>query len=219
MLDTYAFSSPRRFALRVLLPVAITMLTIASAAHAQIWNEVGDAGDLPVTAQSTVGTGLLASIKGALGSPTDVDMYCIKLPVVPPAGAPLVRLQCVAIHGPNVWLFDAAGNGVYTNESCLSGYKELLAPSTSLPVGTYYVAVSYYGVSPKSAGGSIWQLGPAGQRAPDGPGAGGVVTSWSGVAEIQPINPYQINFTYMEFCESPTPAVGRSWGALKIIYR
>ena len=113
----------------------------------------------------------------------------------------------------------SAGNGVYTNETCLGGYKSILAPSTSLPAGTYYVAVSYYGVSPNSAGGSIWQLGPPNQRAPDGPGAGGVVTSWSGVPELQPINPYQIDFSYMEFCESPTATVGRSWGALKIIYR
>ena len=218
MLDTYAFSSPRRFALRVLLPVAITMLTIASAAHAQIWNEVGDAGDLPVTAQSTVGTGLLASIKGALGSPTDVDMYCIQVP--DPTGF-IAALQCVVIQGPNLWIFDATGKGVGASTTCQGGDKRVTSVLVNLP-GTYYVAVAYDAVYPYSGANAMWTLAYMTQRAPDGPGAAGIVTSWSGTPNVQPLNPYQIRFfgggTY--YCTTPaTSARAGTWGSLKLLYR
>src|SRR5437016_4480378 len=59
-------------------------LAFASRAHAQTWNEAGDAGDLPATAQVTTGAGALTSIHGNLASPSDVDMYCIHVP--DPAG-------------------------------------------------------------------------------------------------------------------------------------
>lgn len=190
----------------------------ATVAHAQTWNEAGDAGDLVATAQSTAGSGPLQTINGSLASPTDVDLYCVHLVAVPPANLPLVQLQCVVLQGPNVRLFDAAGNGVLMNETCAGGNKTILAPNVSLAAGTYYVAVSYYGVDPQSAGGPIWLAGVPGQRAPDGPGAAGALTGWAGNANVQPLNPYTISLSFMGYCEAPTPALPRSWGALKAHY-
>jgi hypothetical protein len=194
-------------------------IALVPGAQAQTWNEVGDAGDLVATAQSTVGSGSLTAINGNLGSPTDVDLYCIKMLSVPPAGLPLIQLQCVVNNGPNVWLFDAAGNGVFTNATCSSGNKTIVAPNVSLATGTYYVAVSYTGVDPQSAGGAIWLSGLPAQRAPDGPGAGGALTGWAGSAIIQPVNPYHIALNFMSYCDAPTASGKATWGSLKIRYR
>ena len=47
------------------LIAAITFATVsATSAHAQVWNEVGDAGDLVATAQHTAGYGPLLQING-----------------------------------------------------------------------------------------------------------------------------------------------------------
>ena len=215
MTSTAASHLPR---LTSFLAAGLFTLVVASATHAQVWNESGDAGDLVSTAQTTVGSGPLTTINGGLASPNDVDLYCIRMPSVPPTGQPLIRLGCVAHQGPNVWLFDAAGNGVLTNATCSAGFKTIAAPNVSLPAGVYYVAVSYSGVDPQSSGGAIWLPAVLGQRAPDGPGAGSPLTGWAGTANVQPINPYQITLTGMTYCDAATPAKQPTWGALKILY-
>lgn len=209
-----------RFAPRLAAAIlAFSLLALAGRAHAQVWAETGDAGDLISTAQFTTGSGPLQFITGNLGSPTDVDVYCIHLQSVPPAGLPLVQLQCIVIQGPDVFLFDAAGNGVFTNTTCSSGAKTLLAPNTGLAAGTYYVAVAFYGNDPQSAGGPIWLPALLGQRAPDGPGAAGTLTGWAGAPVVQPNNPYQINLAFMQYCGAPVPTAQPTWGTLKSHYR
>ena len=194
-------------------------LTAAPIARAQTWAESGDAGDLVASAQSTVGNGSLQKITGALGSPTDVDLYCVRLLSVPPAGLPIVQLQCVVISGPNVWLFDALGNGVFLNQNCQFGSKTIVAPSVSLAAGTYYVAVSYSGFDAQSAGGAMWLAAPIGQRSPDGPGAAGTLTGWAGTPNVQPLNPYTINLVGMGYCEVATATLNGTWGRVKGMYR
>ena len=80
------------FAALILLGVA----ALAPTARAQTWTEVGDAGDLIATAQTTVGAGAITQITGSLPLSDDVDLYCVRLTSVPPAGTPLVQLVCVA---------------------------------------------------------------------------------------------------------------------------
>src|SRR6267154_1030074 len=109
--------SVRRPSLFVRVLAALCLVAAATAARAQVWTEAGDAGDLIATAQHTVGTGSLTAINGNLASPTDVDLYCFHLSTVPPAGLPIVQLQCVGIQGRNFGLFDAACNGVFSNST------------------------------------------------------------------------------------------------------
>lgn len=212
-------ASPAPFLLWSLgLAFALLVMTVAPSARAQVWNEVGDAGDLVSSAQATAGSGSLTTINGFLASPTDVDLYCIQMPAVPPANQPLVSLQCVAQMGPDIWLFDAAGVGVFTNTICAGGNKTILAPSVSLAPGTYYVAVSYFGVDPFSAGGAIWLPAILGQRSPDGPGGSGPLSAWSGTPTVSPINPYQINLSAMQYCDAATASTAPTWGSLKVRY-
>src|SRR5690349_18365486 len=86
---------PPMNALSRLAAACVLTLAIATPALAQTWNENGDAGDVVSTAQLTLGSGALTGINGQLTSPTDIDLYCIHLSAVPPAGLPIVQLNCI----------------------------------------------------------------------------------------------------------------------------
>jgi len=207
--------------LRLTLPAAFALLALLAAprAQAQTWNETGDAGPLLGTAQTTTGSGPLTAINGNLDSPFDVDLYCIRLTAVPPAGLPLVQLTCAGINGPNVYLLDATGKGVFTNQTCSLSSKTILAPNVSLAAGTYYLAVAYTGMDPQSPSGVIWLPGVLGQRAPDGPGGALALNSWSGTPNVQPINPYHVSLAFMSFCDGAVPTLRSTWGSVKAHYR
>jgi len=208
---------PRR-PLALLLATSFT-LAVPLLAHAQVWNESPDAGSLVSTAQITVGSGSLAQINGNLDTPDDVDLFCIDLTSSPPSGAALLQLLCVAISGPNLYLFDSNGYGVYETSLCSGGGKTIAQPSAPLPAGLYYVGVSYSGIEPQSAGGAIWSTSTILQHAPDGPGAAQPLLGWSGTPNVQPINPYQIGLQGFSYCSGVTPTTKSTWGTLKTHYR
>lgn len=201
------------------LAVALLLAAVPARVHAQSWYESGDAGDLIATAQTTLGIGTLSSITGSLQSDADVDLYCIHVPATPPVGVTLLALYCTINQGPAIWLFDAAGNGVLANETCMAGYKVINIPAGSIPAGNYYVAVTYAGREPYSYGGDMWLAGVPGLRAPDGPGAGGPLVGWSGTPLVGPQNPYTIGLAFSSYCNAATPTARPTWGGLKSIYR
>ncbi len=196
---------------------AVALLAVP-AAIAQVWTEDGDAGDLLGTAQVTLGTGGLTTIAGVLAGYEDVDLYCIQLTATPPAGLPLVALQCAQDSDPSPWLFDAVGMGVRANVLCAGGMKTLTAPNVSLAPGLYYVAVSHTGRNPSSAGGDIWQFPVLGPQSPNGPGAGSGLLSWPGSPAVVPPVSYQMTLGWMTFCDGATPAERSSWSTLKSMY-
>lgn len=134
-----------------------------------------------------------------------------------PANLPLAQLQCTVNQGPNVYLFDASGKGVCTTLVCSGGNKTILAPSTSLAVGTYYVGVSYMGFDPQTTGGPIWIQFLSGPRAPDGPGALLPVASWAGTPLVLSPNTYHVSLA--GFCGAVVPTLRSTWGAVKVMYR
>lgn len=199
---------------RLSLGLALAALLMAGTAVAQTWNETGDAGQLPGTAQITLGAGALTMINGTLGSASDVDMFCIKIMNRTAFSA---RLACVVAGGPHVWLFDATGKGVAANSQCLGGGK-VLSGTFVLTTGTYYIAVAYDGVLPTAGPNAIWLQAFSNERAPDGPGSASAITGWSGTGNVQPLNPYVITLLATTVCDSPVPAHGSSWGTLKLRY-
>lgn len=212
MLDTV------RSMLRRALLAVVLVIASAPGAAAQVWNEVGDAGDLIATAQTTLGSGPLTTILGTLGSAGDVDVYCVQVgstPRVP--GLPVVRLQCVVVAGPQLYVFDATGAGIATNSICQFGFKTVTTDYLSGP-GTYYVAVAYDGVRPHSTGGAMWATGVLPERAPDGPGAASPLATWTGTGVVAPLNPYQLTLDYSGFCAAATPVTKTTWGSLKVRY-
>jgi hypothetical protein len=142
-------------------------------------------------------------------------MYCIMVQVPTSFRA---RLQCVVIQGPNLWLFDATGKGVAANSFCVAGDKQITSTFVFNP-GKYYIAVSYNNVNPFSGVDPIWVSANTGERAPDGAGAAGAVTSWQGTGQLQPLNPYTILLSSVGYCTGTVPTDTQNWGRVKVLYR
>jgi hypothetical protein len=88
--------------------------------RAQSWFESGDAGDLPASAQTTIGPpGQVLQITGQLRDANDVDLFCIR--ILDPATF-AAELDCAVQSDPDLWLFGRAGaNGVSHQDVCHIG--------------------------------------------------------------------------------------------------
>ena len=173
----------------VVLPIALAFLSgmsFTSAALAQSWTEVGDAGDLPITAQTPIGSGALTTINGGLAF-QNVDMYEIFITgggtfsAIGVTGGPPLFLN------PQLYLFDSEGRGVYANDDCFGCGSTALLPAnhllTPLTPGRYFLAVSTAHLSPISLSGLIFPCvgcSPGSVFGPIGPGGAEAVTGWSG---------------------------------------
>lgn len=138
---------------RKTLAAALVACTLAAAgtAGAAPYTEIGDAGDLPATAQATTGSPL-TTISGELqsngGSGGDVDMFRIHIPD-PSAFGLQVELLDPGFFDSMIWVFDLAGNLVAGNDdggsycrycSALGGFAGA--------AGDYFVAISDAANSP-----------------------------------------------------------------------
>lgn len=154
-------------------------------AQAQLWTEVGDAGDLPGTAQITVGSGALDFIGGFIGNNpaadgNDKDMYCIYI-------ADPSLFSATTVGGSSLdtqlFLFNTGGFGVTFNDDHPGGgVLQSTIAGTFLPgPGHYYLAISRYDRDPVDAtGAELWLDTPYDvERAPDGPGAGSPIFDWN----------------------------------------
>ena len=64
------------------LVTCLFFISIATTAAAVTWNEIGDAGNTPLTAQTPIGTGALNTIIGTLSPATDTDVFKIIFPIL-----------------------------------------------------------------------------------------------------------------------------------------
>ena len=206
---------PLNTALHTLTAFLFLSAAMGATVRAQVWSEAGDAGDLPASAQTTVGEGALTTLIGSLASDVDVDMYCIQ--IVDEASF-LARLQCAVMLGPSPYLFDSSGVGVATNETC-SGGDKLISSAFVTTGGLYYLAVAFGGRAALAGADDIWLPAITTERAPDGPGAANPVDGWGGVPVVQPQNPYTVFLAGVEFCDSPVPVDESTWGLVKTLYR
>jgi hypothetical protein len=155
------------------------ILTVAIAGSNALggWTEVGDAGDLPGTAQIVSGSGPLDTIFGVMNF--DADMYQIY--ISDPAG---FSAYAIGVD-PQLFLFDQSGMGVYANDDGgISGLNAFLpagniySPTTP---GKYYLAISNFNLDAYSASGLIFPSSPFNQVfGPTGPGGGNPVSYWAG---------------------------------------
>jgi hypothetical protein len=162
-----------------ILPVlaSLALFTLAPAASAA--DEVGDAGDLPATAQDLTGAPV-AQISGSILEGGDVDMYRLCLD----GGG---SFSASAVGGTEVdtqlFLFDASGRGVYANDDERENVVQSLLPAghplTPSAQGEYLLAVGVYNLDPQSAAGAIFPV-DTGVVGPTGPGGADPVTGWGG---------------------------------------
>jgi hypothetical protein len=150
------------------------------------YDEVGDAGDLPESAQATP-SGALTGIRGAL-SAGDVDMYAIYI-ANPFAFAASTR--CNALFDTQLFLFDANGNPVSFNDDAPEGGVASRLDGSCIPgPGLYYLAVSAYDRDAADCNGAeLWADTPySAIRCADGTGSGRV-GGWTGS--------HSVNATYI----------------------
>ncbi|MEM7311837.1 MAG: hypothetical protein AAF497_01670 [Planctomycetota bacterium] len=171
-----------------------------SNATASTWTEIGDAPDLP-PGQVPSGTGALTQIDGNLQSiDFEADVFCIHID--DPA-----NFSATELGAPNdiaLWLFDANFDGVtfhgdddssFSPPTIVPGLTNAFVPGP----GVHYLAVSPSGRDPVAFGLEIWQDLPLIERMPDGPGAPGPISGWTGLGFGQD-RPYSIALTGTSFC-------------------
>ena len=190
--------------MRNIFATGLVALALASAATAQTWTEVGDAGDLPGSAQITVGVGPLTAISGTIGSTTDADLYQIFITGGGTFSATTAGTPGTTLGDPQLFLFNAPGIGVYANDDFGGSLQSTLPandPLTPTAPGLYYLAITSFNRDPVSPGGLIFPdvitlVGPT------GPGGGQAISGYTGTGDT---GTYTIRLTGAEFALIPEP--------------
>lgn len=186
--------------MRTRLTTVVAALALAGAASAQSWNEQGDAGDLPNTAQVPQGQGPLTQIRGAVPSIFDTDMYLIEI-----CDVPNFRAFTNESWDTQLWLFDLNGFGITFNDDALPNLQAEITGRYVPQPGQYLLAINGYNRdAADSRGQLIWEnMQFAPERQPDGPGRNNPLSQWVGES-------FYPNETYTIFlrgaCFVPTPA-------------
>jgi hypothetical protein len=189
----------------------LAVLAVASAATAQVIEGPGDAGDLPATAQVTAGIGALTSISGTIGSATDADLYQIFITGGGTFSATTASTPGTTLGDPQLFLFNAAGIGVYANDDFGGSLQATLPagnPLTPTAPGLYYLAITSFNRDPVSPGGVIFPVGTL--VGPTGPGGGQPVSGYTGTGGT---GTYAIRLTGAEFAVIPEPGTLTLLGA------
>lgn len=191
-----------------LLISTAALAAVPDRAATQVWNEVGDAGDLPATAQIPAGSGALTTITGSLLPNGDADLFLIQIddPLVFEA----TTCPTTAVD-TQLWLFATSGDGItFDDDDPGCGVLSTISGAHVLSAGRYYLGCSAYDWDALNPHGQeIWLDEPYDEeRPPDGPGAPGPVASWgengfeSGPYEIALIG---VSWPIIGIAESPLP--------------
>ncbi|QLE45919.1 filamentous hemagglutinin N-terminal domain-containing protein (plasmid) [Nostoc sp. C052] len=158
------------------------VIRTASSPPAIPYTEVGDAGELPSTAQtansSTSGT-VVSSISGTLNNDNDIDLYQLFL-------RNGQKLTATTVGGTKIdtqlFLFDGNGLGLVMNDDDYSANDGNGTRQSTLPLGEaftapvsgkYYLGISSYENNPRSSQGAIFE-----DASPTGAGAQLPVSGW-----------------------------------------
>jgi hypothetical protein len=145
---------------------------------AQVHVELGDAGELPGTAQIITGLPVLTSITGSLGA-NDADMFRFHSP----GGIFSATVTVLSSAGDSqLFLFNSTGFGVLANDDDGAPFAPSRIFTATLPAGDYFLAISEFNRDPVSAGGLIFPgdslTDITAVVGPTGPGGGLPVSGW-----------------------------------------
>ncbi|MCO5297418.1 MAG: PEP-CTERM sorting domain-containing protein [Fimbriimonadaceae bacterium] len=159
--------------------LTLTFLAVCASSFGQVWVEVGDAPEL-LPGQLTLGSGPLTTIRGSFDATTNADVYCI---TITDPGAFSASTVGGTTLDTQLFLFNSSGFGVTFDDDdpAGTGLQSKITGAFVPGPGTYFLGISRWDYDANSAGGEIWLDTPYGvERAPDGPGAGGPLSSWAG---------------------------------------
>jgi hypothetical protein len=176
-----------RIATRSLLAGLTALCLSFATAKAQVYNEVGDAGQAPGTAQASglsqpTTVGPTAMIIGSFGSLNDADVYSLTLTVPMRVVFSTVNALTAGNGGPGgldtmLFLFTASGQPIYANDDASGSSLQSMLPGNSsftmsLAPGTYLIAISLSGNEPINASNQLMFANGADStsvRGPNGP--------------------------------------------------
>ena len=197
---------------RIAITAVAVAVSLGLAPSAFAVSESGDAGDLPSTAQD-LGSGAVTSIFGTFTGGADVDVYRVCLTDGVSFSASTVGATTLDTQ---LFLFDADGKGVYSNDDAGIGIRGSRLPSAHRfsPTGSgeYFIAISSFNNDPQSDAGEIFPDLFSSSLYPDGvvnaAGVGGdePVVSWVGPTRGPP-GLYRINVTGTMGCDMTPPTV------------
>ena len=211
--------------------LALAFVTIASASFAATWTEVGDAGYLNTTAQLTGPSGFaLTEINGTRGTGSSndrADLYIIQIKDVQAFTASTDAADGGAAQfDTRLMLFKMDGTGVVFNDDTPAGLgpSKILGSSGLIPSAGYYLlGIDAYSSTqgPSSAAGLIWNLGSPWtvNKAPDGPGAAGVLNGWGTATTGSGTGTYRIALTGASTVPEPTTMAALGLGLAAIARR
>jgi len=178
------------------------LLGASSGAHAIVFTEVGDAGNLLATSQSVAnGT---TQISGLYAGPIDQDLFAFSW-----GGGQFIADTSSGVGpllgDPQLFLFDSAGDLVFGNDD--TGSLQSQISIASLASGAYYIALSQFNDDPLNALNQNMCLGNCGATA----SAPGPLAGWS-LATSRPTGNYSIFFNTAVNAAVPEPAMATLLG-------
>ncbi|MFQ3610573.1 MAG: DVUA0089 family protein [Fimbriimonadales bacterium] len=131
---------------RLLMLIATCVFVVGASAQVD-YTETGDAGRIPETAQAT-GVNNSTPLRAIVGNldPNDVDMFVIY--INNPSAFVAEVSDTSSIYDPQLWLFDANGNGIVHDDDSAGRYRSRINNARGcIPgPGLYYIAISDYNV-------------------------------------------------------------------------
>ena len=138
---------------RVLSCLAAILVLSAGSLHAQVYTEIGDAGQTLATAQATgVNSGLvLITITGTISGVKDADLFLIT--ITSPMTFSASTVNGLTLIDTALFLFRSDGTGVYTNDDANGTTLQSILPAgtsftMSLSPGVYFLGISLSGNEP-----------------------------------------------------------------------
>lgn len=168
--------------------IALFFTFLVTSVSAVSWNDIGDAGNTPLTAQTPIGIGALDTIIGTISSGTDTDVFRI---YIPDPNIFAVTMDGTALSGDNdteLYILDALGNLVFNDDDGGPGWLSQVDAGdlAGRPGGIYLVAYNQFSSIPENS-----QLSP--------------VTGWSFLNNPSQTATVQLNLTGAEFVPQTAP--------------
>lgn len=162
----------------MLIRTLLSTCVLVAALRAQAWSEIGG-GNLPTSAETTIGVGALTQINGWLLPGDQIDIFLIR--VDDPA-----TFTCSTIGGATwdtqLWLFGRDGRGIAFKDDDPGDTRSTLTGQFLTGPGPVFVAISRRDNDAVDANlAELWLDAPADvERQPDGPAAGSAIEQWNG---------------------------------------
>jgi hypothetical protein len=149
-----------KFRISLLAVASVVVLAFSNGAHASVITEIGDAGKLTTTAQTSAGSSAIGAIRGTLRSSSGDD-YADIFRIYLQAGILFSATTTASSFAYNnfdtsLFLFDSAGLGVVANDDDPGVGPTSSIAYTSATSGYYFLAIAGAGYTPVSASGAIF---------------------------------------------------------------